>query len=88
MKIKEGFAKRKIGSRYIVVTTGELSREMNVIIEMNDTSSDIWDYIQKGMDIDEIAAALAEKYDISVDKAKQDACKLIEQMRETGIFED
>lgn len=88
MKIKKGFAKRKIGNRYIVVATGELSKEMNVVIEMNDTSSDIWDYIEQGKNIDEIALSLSEKYGIAIEKAKADAEKLIEQMSAAGIFED
>ena len=88
MKIKKGFAKRKIGSRFIVVTTGELSREMNVIIEMNETSSDIWDFIEKGMSIEETANALSEKYGIDYEKALSDTEKLVAQMKETGIFED
>ncbi len=88
MQIKKGFAKRKIGSRFIVVTTGELSKKMNIIIEMNETSSDIWDYIEKGMDENEIAFALSEKYGISLEKAKNDASSLIEKMKEAGIFED
>ena len=88
MKIKKGFAKRKIGNRFIVVTTGELSHELNIIIEMNDTSSDIWDCIEKGMSVDEIALTLADKYGISAEKAKSDTEKLIAQMQEAGIFED
>lgn len=87
MKIKDGFAKRKIGSRYIVVTTGKLSKEMNIIVEMNETSSDIWDYIEEGMNTDQIASALSENYGISLEKAKSDTEKLIEQMKEAGIFE-
>ena len=88
MKIKEGFAKRKIGARYVVVTTGELSKKLNVIIEMNETSSDIWDMTEKGMSVEETAKALSEKYRIDYEKALSDTKKLISQMRETGVFED
>ena len=87
MKIKDGFVKRKIGSRYIVVTTGELSKKMNVVIEMNDTTSDIWDFTEQGLNEEEIACKLAEKYDISQEKAKKDTEKIINQMREAGVFE-
>ena len=87
MKIKEGFAKRKIGGRYIVVATGQLSKELNIIIEMNDTSSDIWDCIDKGMSVEETAAFLAGKYDISPDIALRDTERLIEQMKQAEIFE-
>ena len=88
MKIKEGFAKRKIGARFVVVTTGKLSKEMNIIIEMNETSSDIWDMIDKGMSVEDIASALSEKYSIDYEKALSDTEKLISQMKETGVFED
>ena len=64
MKIKKGFAKRKIGLRYVVVATGQLSREMNIIIEMNDTSSDIWNMLEKEKSVEETAYFLAEKYGI------------------------
>jgi len=87
MKIKKGFAKRKIGGRYIVVTTGELSKELNIIIEMNDTSSDIWESVEKGMSVDETANALCEKYGVSFEKAKEDTEKLIAQMEAAGILE-
>ena len=88
MKIKEGFAKRKIGARYVVVTTGKLSKELNIIIEMNETSSDIWDMIDKGMNVQDIAKALSEKYGVDYEKALADTEKLISKMKEAGIFED
>ena len=88
MKIKNGFAKRKIGNRFIVVTTGELSREMNVIIEMNETSSDIWDMLEEGMTVEQTASALSEKYGVEYEKALSDTEKLVAQMKETGVFED
>jgi len=87
MKIKDGFVKRKIGSRYIVVTTGELSKKMNVVIEMNETTSDIWDFASQGMNEEEIACKLAEKYDISLEKSRSDTEKIVNQMREAGVFE-
>ncbi|MBR3738745.1 MAG: PqqD family protein [Eubacterium sp.] len=88
MKIKKGFAKRKIGTRYVVVATGELSKKMNIIIEMNETSSDIWDLIEKGCQTEEVAKALSEKYEIPYEKALEDTQKIINQMKETGVFED
>ena len=88
MKIKKGFAKRKIGTRYVVVATGELSKKMNIIIEMNETSSDIWDLIEKGCQAEEVAKNLAEKYEIPYEKAFEDTQKIINQMKETGVFED
>ena len=87
MKIKKGFMKRKIGDKYLVVTTGELSRESSMFIELNETSGDIWDYIEKGLDENEIAKKLGEKYNVDEGRALIDVKKLIASMSEAGIFE-
>ncbi|MBE6719832.1 MAG: PqqD family protein [Ruminococcaceae bacterium] len=88
MKIKNGFVKRKIGDKYLVVTTGELAKANNIMIEMNETSSDIWDMIQKGMSVQEIAFGISDKYKIPLDKASEDTNRLIESMKNAGIFEE
>ena len=87
MKIKDGFVKCKIGEKYLVVTTGELSKKNNIMIELNETSSIIWDCINDGLDIDGIAKKLSDDFSIPFEKAKADTEKLIESMTDTGIFE-
>ena len=88
MKIKDGFVKCKIGEKYLVVTTGSLSAENNIMIELNETSSEIWDYIADGYSCDEIAFKLSEKYGIPLEKAKKDTDSLTENMKEAGVFEE
>lgn len=87
MKIKKGFVKRKIGSGYLVVTTGELSKTENMMIELNETSSDIWDYIEKGYSVEKIAEKMAKKYSISTDKALNDVNSIVEKMEAAGVLE-
>ena len=87
MKIKKGFMKRKFGEKYLVVATGELSRSANIFIELNETSNDIWELIEKGCTEQEIAAALCKKYGISEEKALTDTKKLLAEMEKAGVFE-
>lgn len=87
MKIKDGFIKRKIGSKYLVVTTGELSKQNNIMIELNDTSSDIWDGVANGYNENDIANSLVDKYEIPFDKALNDVKNIIDQMKNNGVFE-
>lgn len=87
MKIKDGFIKRKIGDKYLVVTTGELSKSLNMMIELNETSSDIWDCVADGLSVDEIASFLAKKYGISPEKANADIESIINQMKNANVFE-
>ena len=87
MRIKDGFLKRKIGAKYLVVTTGELSKELNMMIELNDTSSDIWDGVAEGLSESEIAQRLVEKYSISLETACKDVKSIIAKMTDAGVFE-
>ena len=88
MKIKKGFVKQKIGDKYLVVTTGELAKKQSMMIEMNETSSDIWDGVAKGLSRDDIAKKLVQKYDVPFEKAQQDTATVIENMKQAGIFEE
>lgn len=87
MKIKEGFIKRKIGDKFLVVTTGELSKSLNMMIELNETSSDIWDCVASGLSSDEIVKMLIKKYGISQEKANADVESVITQMKNANVFE-
>lgn len=87
MKIKEGFIKRKIGNNFLVVTAGELSKELNIMIELNETSSDIWDGVANNLDVNNIAQNLVDKYGIDLEKAISDVESIVSQMTDAGVFE-
>lgn len=87
MKIKKGFVKRKIGDKYLVITTGELSKKCNKFIELNSTSSMIWDLIEEGKNPDEIAISLTKTFNVDYNKAKEDTDKIIHLMNSEGILE-
>lgn len=88
MKIKKGFVKRKIGDDYLVVTVGELSKTNGIMITLNETSSDIWDMVEKGYTKEKIAEELTKLYNVSLEKAALDTEKVINLMAENGIIEE
>ncbi len=88
MKIKDCFVKRKVGDKFLVVTVGKVAGDESMFIEMNETSSYIWDLIERGYDEDKMALSLCKRYSIPRDKATADIKKLIASMKEAGIFED
>ncbi len=88
MKIKSCFVKRKVGDKYLVVTVGKSEGTQSMFIELNETSSYIWDMIEKGYDGEKMALSLCKRYSIPKDKAKADIDKLIASMEEAGIFEE
>lgn len=80
--------KRKIGDKYLVVTTGDLSREKNMFIELNETSSFIWDCIDRGCNENETALKLCAEFGISREKALADVNKTVEAMKNAGVFDE
>ena len=87
VKIKKGFVKCKVGDSFLVVTTGDLGKENNIMIELNETSSYIWDFVADGLNAEQIADKLVEMYGITPEKAKQDTEKIIGNMTAAGVFE-
>ncbi len=86
MKIKKNFVKRKVGDKYLVISTDKSAGSM--FIELNETSSYIWDLIDKGYNEDKIAFNICKRYSIPRAKAEEDMNKLISAMRDAEIFEE
>lgn len=87
MKIKKGYIKRKIDDAYLVVATIEADRS-DLMIELNETSSDIWDFIDKGYSIEEIVGKISELYGITNQKANKAVQMVIKNMKNNGILEE
>ena len=87
MNIKKGFMKRKIGDKYLVVTTGGQHRTESMFIELNETSSDVWDWIAAGCDEAQLIEKLCDKYAVSREKAAADVKKLLTAMENAGVLE-
>ena len=69
MKIKDGFVKQQMGDKFIVVSSGDLSKEFHGMIELNATAADIWDLVSQGFTFSDVAKKLSEKYNIELSKA-------------------
>ncbi len=87
MKIKEGFVLRRVLDEAIVIASGKASRDFHGMVKLNDSAADIWEWIAEGLSETEIAARLAEKYELPAEKAKADTAAMISQMSEAGLLE-
>ncbi len=87
MKIKEGFVLRRVLDEAIVIASGKASHDFHGMVKLNDSAADIWEWISEGLSEVDIAARLAGKYELSIDKAKADTAAMISQMTETGLLE-
>lgn len=88
MKIKEGFVLREVANQAIVIAVGKASESFKGMIKMNKTSKDIWDYIQKGLDVEDIVLEMKKKYDIDESVIRKDVLYIISVLKENHILED
>ena len=87
MKIKEGFALRRVLDEAIVIATGELSKSFHGMVKLNDSGADIWEWVSEGLDEASISKKLAEKYELPEEKATADTKAMLSQMADAGLLE-
>jgi hypothetical protein len=86
MKIKKGFVLRQVAEQYVVIATGEASKEFHGMVKLNQVGADIWQGLLDGCTQEEIVNRLTDKYEIDNGKATEDTEKLIRQMEEAGFL--
>ena len=87
MKIKEGYVLRQVMGNYVVIATGEESRNFHGMVKLNETAANIWTYISEGKSEDEIVTAMVEEYEVEEEKLRDDVRKTIEILEAQGLVE-
>ena len=65
-----------------------LNVESGDYYELNATGRFLWEQIQSGSDIDEIASALVDHYGIDPDSAQADVAAFMDDLRERHLVEE
>ena len=87
MKIKPGFIIRKLADNYVVVPVNN-QNEFQGMIQLNQTGAFIWQQLEAGKNEDEILSLMLEKYEISLEKAKEDITLFIEELRKDNLIDE
>lgn len=83
MKIKKGFVLREVAGQYMVIATGEASKNFHGMIKLNETGKDVWVGVQDGLNVDEIVKKMMNKYDgVEENVIRKDVIKVINVMKE------
>lgn len=88
MKIKKGFILHRIGDEYIIMQDGSSNVDFSKVINLNKTSAMLWKAMEnKDFDVNTLAKALTEHYEIDVTTAHRDAQKFIGSLQQEGVIE-
>ena len=87
MKIKSGFILKDVAGSNLIVPIGENLVDFSQMITINETGAFLFGKLLDGAELDELATALTEEYDIDFDTAKADAKKFAELLSDEGMLE-
>lgn len=88
MKLKPNFIIRQVADSWLVVAVGKASVDFNGLLTLNETGALLWKTLQQGADLDGLAAALTQEYEVSPQQAKADAQEFLDTLSRVGCLEE
>ncbi len=88
MKIKKGFILRDMGEFSVVVASGELLREYNCMITLNQSGKTLWKMLESGAEKSELLKALLDEYEVDENTANEHIDGFLNKLKEAKILEN
>lgn len=87
MKRKEEFLLRKVGGQDLLVPIGAKVMDMNCLIALNATGRCVWELLAEDRSVEDLAAEIAERFDIEKARARADVQAFLDDMGRFGLLE-
>lgn len=86
MKAKENFLLRQVAGAWVVMPIGQEMLDFNGILNLNETGAFLWQKLQEGASIEELATALTGEYKVSLEEARTDAKEFCDLLIQKGCL--
>ena len=86
MKLKNGFVLREVAGKCVAVPTGT-NINFNGMITLNGTAKVLWDCLEKGAELEDLAKALLAEYDVDRETAEKHAAAFVEKLKGLNFLE-
>lgn len=87
MKIKSGFILREVAGNYIVVAVGEAVKQLNGVINLNETGAFLWKQLEKGATEEQLKTALLSEYEVSEEIAERDVKTFVSSLINANLIQ-
>lgn len=87
MKVKSGFALKKIAGSWVVLALGERTLDFTGMLTLNETGRMLWDLLVEGSTRPALAEALVSEYDIPIELAQADVNEFLDSLISAGCLE-
>ena len=88
MRLKDDFILHNTGEDFVIIATGEATKNFNGIIKLNNMGGEIVSFLSNDISEEEIVKANVEKYEVDYDTAKEDIKNILDSLRKAGVILD
>ena len=87
MKRKADFIMQNVGGENLLVPLGAQVMDLNGLITLNDTAACVWELLAQERTADELTAAVAERFDVTPERAHADVQTFVDEIAKMGVIE-
>jgi len=87
MKRNYDFLLKNVGGQDILVPLAAKVREMNCLISLNATGRCVWQLLAEDQSMEDLAAAVAERFDVDKERARADVLIFLDDIGRIGLLE-
>lgn len=88
MRLKDDFILHNTGEDFVIIATGEATKNFNGIIKLNNMGGEIISFLSNDISEEEIIKAIVEKYEVEYEIAREDILNLLDSLRKAGVILD
>ena len=88
MRLKDDFILHNTGEDFVIIATGEATKNFNGIIKLNNMGGEIVGSLTTDISEEEIIKAIVEKYEVEYEIAREDILNLLDSLRKAGVILD
>jgi conjugal transfer/entry exclusion protein len=87
MKRNADFIMQNVGGENLLVPLGAQVMDLNGLITLNDTAACVWELLAQERTADELTAAVAERFDVTPERARADVRTFVDKIAKMGVIE-
>jgi hypothetical protein len=87
MKRRQDFLLQDVAGEKLLVPLGAQVMDLNGLVILNDTAACVWTLLEQERSLDELSAALADRFDVGLETAAADIRTFIDEARRQGLLE-